>query len=294
MMATTNITGNGTQTKTFDGLVSVDVFQSISFSAVNILLSITATLGNSLILVALHKESSLYPPSKLLYGCLATTDFLVGLVTQPLYATYWISVVYEHWSLFWYARDAVFISSHALCSVSLSTLTAISVDRLLALLLGLRYKKIVTLRRTYIILAIVWALSLVAGICSYLNYSIAIRCSFVGISSCLVILVASYTEIFRALSHHQASQPNALNMVRYRKALHSAVWVQLGLIVCYVPYFTLIILCEVRCPNDIRIEGIAIVLVFFNSTLNPFLYCWKITEVRQAVKQTIRQAISCA
>ena len=46
-------------------------------------------------------------------------------------------------------------SYHALCSVSLSTLTAISVDRLLALLLGLRYKEIVTLRRGYIILAIV-------------------------------------------------------------------------------------------------------------------------------------------
>ena len=282
------------QTKTFEGLVSVDVFQSISFSAFNILLSITATLGNSLILVALHRESSLHPPSKLLHRCLATTDVLVGLVTQPLYATYWISVVHEHWSLFWYARDAVFISSHALCSMSLSTLTAISVDRLLALLLGLRYKKTVTLRRTYIILAIVWALCLVAGICSYLNYRKAIRCSFVGISSCLVILVASYTKIFGALSHNQASQPNALNMVRYRKALHSAVWVQLGLIVCYVPYFTSIILCDVRCPNDIRIEGMAIVLVFLNSTLNPFLYCWKISEVRQAVKQTIRQAISYA
>ena len=185
-------------------------------------------------------------------------------------------------------------SYHALCSVSLSTLTAISVDRLLALLLGLRYKEIVTLRRGYIILAIVWAVCLVAGMCSYLNYRIAIRCSFISTSSCLIVLVASYTKIFRALSHHQESQPNALSMVRYRKALHSAVWVHLALIVCYVPYFTLIILCEVRCPNDIRIEGMAIVLVFFNSSLNPFLYCWKIIEVRQAVKQIIRQAISCA
>ena len=174
MMATTNITGNGTQTKPFEGLFSVDVFQSISFSAVNILLSIAATLGNSLILVALHKESSLYPLSKFLYRC------LVGLVTQPLYATYWMSVVHEHWGLFRYARDAGFISSHAFCSVSLSTLTVISVDRLLALLLGLRYKEIVTLRRTYIILAIVWAVCLVAGMCSYLNYRIAIRCSMTG------------------------------------------------------------------------------------------------------------------
>ena len=90
MTAMTNITGNETQTKTFEGsecsLVWVGEFkqQSVSLSAVNILLSITATLGNSLILVALHKESSLHSPSKLLYRCLATTDLLIGLVTQPL------------------------------------------------------------------------------------------------------------------------------------------------------------------------------------------------------------------
>ena len=41
--------------------------QLIFLSIVNIFLSITAVLGNSLILVALHKETSLHPPSKLLY-----------------------------------------------------------------------------------------------------------------------------------------------------------------------------------------------------------------------------------
>ena len=101
MMETKNITGNETHTPLFEESLRSPVWvgefkqQSISFSAVNILLSITAILGNSLILVALHKESSLHPPSKLLYRCLATTDLLVGLVSQPLYATYWMSVVHE-------------------------------------------------------------------------------------------------------------------------------------------------------------------------------------------------------
>ena len=91
-MAITNLTGSGTHTKTFDESLCSPLWlgdfkqQSISFSVVNILLSITAILGNSLILIALHKESSLHPPSKLLYRCLATTDLLVGLVNQPLYA----------------------------------------------------------------------------------------------------------------------------------------------------------------------------------------------------------------
>ena len=312
-MATTNITGSGPQTKTFERLICSPVWEvnfkqhPISFSAINILLSITATLANSLILVALHKESSLHPPSKLLYRCLATTDLLVGLVNQPLYAAYWMSVVYEHWSFCRYAKDAIIISSYVLCGVSLMTMTAISVDRLLAMLLGLRYKEIVTLRRTYIILAIVWIGCLIAGSFSHLNYRTIFWYTFTSISSCLVISIASYTKIFRALSHHQAQiqdharqqpmQPNALNMARYRKAVYSALWVQLALVVCYVPKFTVeivIFLSATRFSNFFLIYGMANVLVFFNSTLNPFLYCWKISEVRRAVKQTIRQAICYA
>ena len=132
MMATTNLSESRTHTQTFDESLCSSVWagefkqQSISFSAVNILLSITATLGNSLILVALHKESSLHPPSKLLYRCLATTDLLVGLVTQPIYVTYWMSVVHEHWSLCRYARDANIIPGYALFGVSLLKATAIS------------------------------------------------------------------------------------------------------------------------------------------------------------------------
>ena len=42
-------------------------------SALNIFLSITAFLGDTLVLVALHRETSLHPPSKLLYRNLAIT-----------------------------------------------------------------------------------------------------------------------------------------------------------------------------------------------------------------------------
>ena len=230
---------------------------------------------------------------------------LVCLVTQPLYATYWM--VHEHWSLFRYARAAVYISDYVLCSVSLSTLTAISVDRLLAMMLGLRYKEIVRLRRTYIILAIVWVVCLVASLFFHLNYRIAFWCSLIATPSFLMISIASYTKIFRALGHHQAqiqdhvqqqpSQPNALNMARYRKAVYNALWVQLALVVCYVPLFMIkivIFLSTKRFLNLFIFLGMENVLVFFNSTLNPFLYCWKISEGRRAVKLTIRQAICYA
>ena len=262
----------------------------------HILFSVTAFLGNSLILVSLHKESSLHPPSKLLYRCLATTDLLVGLVAQPLYATLSFSN--------FYINNAVIITSHMLCGVSLLTMTAISVDRLLALLLGLRYRQIVTLKRTYIILANFWVLSLVASLSTIFKTKIIFSYGRILIPICLVISITSYTKIFSALRHHQAhvqdhsqqqpSQPSALNVARYRKAVYSALWVQLALVVCYAPYGIVeIVLSKTYSSHLWAFRDITIVLVYFNSTLNPFLYCWKISEVRQAVKQTIRQALCC-
>ena len=169
MMARNNLTGGGVQMETYQELLCSPSLagrlqqQSIYLAVVNVILSLTAILGNFLILVALRKESSLHPPSKLLYRCLATTDLLVGLVSQPLYAIYWISIANEHWNLCRYTRDAAYMTGNALCGVSLGTMTAITVDRLLAMLLGLRYKQTVTLKRTNIILAASWVLSGVAA-----------------------------------------------------------------------------------------------------------------------------------
>ena len=307
-MSTTNFSSGRSHTESFQellcspSLMSGHQQLSICFVAVDILLSITAFFGNSLILVSLYKESSLHPPSKLLYRCLATTDLLVGLVAQPLYATYWMSVVQEHWSLCRYVRDATYITGYVLFLVSLMTMTAISVDRLLALMLGLRYKQIVTLKRTYIIVTTFWVFNLVASLSGFFYHRIIFMYSSLVISFCLVISFASYTKIFCTLRYHQAqvgdqqrtSQTNALNMARFRKAVDSALWVQLALVVCYAPMYTVEIVVTRTNKYSLLlvvVRKVAIILLYFNSTLNPFLYCWKISEVRQAVKRTLKEAL---
>ena len=308
-MSTTNFSSGRSHTKSFQELLcspslggGLQQQLSICFLAVDILLSIAAFAGNSLILVALHKESSLHPPSKLLYRCLATTDLLVGLVAQPLDALCWMSVVQEHWSLCRYARDAASTTGRVLSLVSLMTMTAISVDRLLALLLGLRYKQIVTLKRTYIIVTTFWVFTLVASLCGIFYRRIILLYSRLVTSFCLIISLASYTKIFCTLRYHQAqvgdqqqpSQTNALNMARFRRAVNSALWVQLALVVCYAPACTVnIVLAHTKKYSFLLVViwKVAFILLCFNSTLNPFLYCWKISEVREAVRQTIKEAL---
>ena len=152
----TNFTDLKAISKTFRGLSCSVEFtrglhnEQIFLSVVNILLSISAFLGNTLILVALHKETSLHPPSKLLYRNLAITDLCVGIIADPLQVAYFISVVNERSDICDYTFLLTTFTGYVLCLVSLLTVTAISVDRLLALLLGLRYRQDVTLTRAFV------------------------------------------------------------------------------------------------------------------------------------------------
>ena len=274
----------------------------IFLSALNIFFFVTAFLGNTLILVALHKETSLHPPSKLLYRNLAITDLCVGIIAEPLYVTYFTSVVNERWDICYHANWAKDFSSYTLCSVSLLTLTAISVDRLLALLLGLRYRQVVTLRRTRITVIGFWILSILGASTIIWNLLIFTWYQYIVAALCPVTTIFAYTKIFFTLRHNQIHVPNhaaqgqpsqaiPLNIARYRKAVYSALWVQGTLVICYLPYGTVVALQPQRgmSLSIYRAQQFTATLLYSNSSLNPLLYCWKIREVRQAVKVTLRQ-----
>ena len=274
-------------------------------SVLNIFLSITSFLGNALIVAALRKESSLNSPSKLLLRCLAMTDLCVGLISEPLAVAYWMSVLNDRWNICPYLSAASLISGGMLSGVSLSTMTAISVDRLLALLLGLRYRQVVTLKRTYMIVIALWVLPAAIITTFFWNFLITLLLIVIAESLCLVTSTIAYTKIFLTLRRrrvqlqHQSQQLNQttpLNLARYKKAVYSALWLQLTLVACYFPQG----IVSALAPNIglsstvfLAIQYTA-TLVFLNSSLNPILYCWKMQEVRQAVKDTIRQVLCCS
>ena len=271
--------------------------------ALNIFFVVTAFLGNTLILVALHKETSLHLPSKLLYRNLAITDLCVGVIAEPLFETYFTSVVNERWDICYYAHWAVLYSALILCIVSLLTMAAISMDRLFALLLGLRYRQVVTYRRTCITVTGFWILSIVGASTLFLNRRITSWFQYIVTALCQVTTIFAYAKIFVTLRHNQIhvqnhaaqgqpSQAISLNIARYRKAVYSALLVQGTLGICYLPYNIAVFLTPQRGMPPLSIylaRKFTGSMVFLNSSLNPLLYCGKIREVRQAVKETLRQ-----
>ncbi|XP_078371395.1 adenosine receptor A1-like [Oculina patagonica] len=282
---------------------------AIFFVALNIFLSITASLGNALILISLHKVSSIHPPTKLLFRCLAVTDFCVGLISQPLYAIQvMLFITNINTNLLYYVVPVNFASSLVLCGVSILTSTAISIDRLLALWLGLRYKQTVTLRRVGTVVICFWLLSCALGGWSYSSWKVNINITVLIVLIILSLLtsVFSYTKIYFRLRDHQnqlqqqlhvnQGQPKnggeiALNIARYKRVVSSIAWVQLALITCYLPFsvYSMLTMHGWMFLKDPLIADLFVFsCLYLNSSMNPILYSWKIREVRQAVKNTVK------
>ena len=265
-------------------------------------MSITSFLGNALILIALHKESSLHPPSKLLLRSLATTDLCVGLISQPLLATYCMSLANEQGNMFRYALAAAFATGNIFCGVSVLTLTAISVDRLLALSLGLRYKLVVTSKRTYVIVIAIWVVCTVSSGIEFWNPLIILWCGIIISPLCVIISSFSCAKIFFSLRQHQnqvqahvqpPNQTNQLNIARYKKAVSTAIWLLLTLVACYQPLTIVLVLMSFSgLSSSLCYAWIyTCTLLYLNSSLNPILYYCKLEEVKQAVKNTIGQVL---
>lgn len=68
----------------------------VCFSVINTLLGITAIVGNTVILLALHKETSLYQTSKSLIRNVVVSDPCVGIVELVFFAC-WVSFLQVRW-----------------------------------------------------------------------------------------------------------------------------------------------------------------------------------------------------
>ena len=300
-----NITGEGNYTGKLNQALSTPPAGMVEFlSALNIFLSITAAVGNVLILIALKNGSSIHPPTKLFFRCLAVTDLCVGLIVQPIYATYVISrIIKINVTVLYYVSKIYGASAFILCGVSAFTSTAISVDRLLALLLGLRYRHVVKLKRVRVVITCFWLIAASHGWLWVWNRNIAKKASSVTLPLCVVTSFFCYTRIHLKLRYQQAQVQNnvphgqqngegiPLNIARYKKTVSNIMWVQLALVVCYVPFGIESGIYKDETEHFVT-RVAASTLVLLNSSINPVLYCWKIREVKQAVKGTIRRLCS--
>ena len=135
-------------------------------AAVMILFFLIAFTWNILIISSIIWKNLLKQPAHLLLLNLAITDLLVSICVMPINITSEIALEY-----IFGGSDRIRCSVcqtgiifTLLSSVSLHNIALLSLDRFLFLYLPLRYKKVVTFKRTLVILVAVWVLCIALSI----------------------------------------------------------------------------------------------------------------------------------
>ena len=275
--------------------------QVIYLSVIFIFLGITATVGNTLILIALRKNTLLHQPSKVLLRNLVASDLCIGFV-QLVYGAVGIFILQGWWQICRLAFFVNTIATNISITVSLWTITAISVDRLFALLLNLRYRQVVTIGKVYAAAIASW----LCGISTATLWCFSLDAWKVLFGTnkavCLCTSPYSYTRTFFTLCHQHTqvhinlreseNQTSRVGMRPYRRTVFSALWLLLALLLCYSPYFLLAPFAFRQIENNLSSAftipfTTTALLMYFNSTLNPILHCWRIKEVRRAVKDIL-------
>ena len=265
-------------------------------------LMLTSITDNALVLAAILRTPSLRSvPSTIFLCSLAITDFLVGLVVQPVYIANEL-----HHSIGGPLVKVERFMSLFLCGVSLATITAISVDRFLALHYHVTYANLMTTKRAMSALASLWFVSILLLCLAVWKSEVVVR-PIVGVvvTICFVISSASYIKIFFIVRHHQihirAQQqavnsfnisvniPDSNNIILSKKhALKTFIYF-ICMVCCYLPYLSYSLL---RTTSVIGYEvnwTFAETVVFLNSSVNPFLYCWCNREIRTSAVKVVRK-----
>ena len=253
---------------------------------------------NILSIHAMRKTSSLPKPLKTLLLSLAVSDLGVGLLAQPLFIARMVNPTYP------ICRTSLYIIVRLLGNASFFTVVAISVDRFLAIHLHLRYQELVTHKRVVTAVILIWVLCVsfpIILIMSSKNIGASIVfLTIVGF--CFIITAVVNCKICSTVQHHRnqiqvqqlqeaQNAQNTESAARQRKSAVSTFYVFLVFLVCHLPDYCLGIAHLIFEPSTALIDVLqaySLTLVFFDSSLNPVIYCWRMKHIRHAMIDVLR------
>ena len=111
----------------------------------------------------------------------------------------------------------------------------------------------------------------------------------------LAIIPFVWIKIYQIVRHHQAqiqdqmaTASKSFNMARFRNSAINVFLVSVIVLVCYTPLLVSnICLVANLIPLNVVSLEICYIFVLLNSSLNPFVYFWRQSDLRAQAKQLV-------
>ncbi|GAB1599561.1 adenosine receptor A2a-like, partial [Argonauta hians] len=283
-----------------------------SYIALEAVVAALTVLGNAAVLLVFVRHPQLRTPSNYYIVSLAVADLLVGLLAIPF-------AVLGHVGL---PRDfnvCLFMNSllMLLCTASILSLVALTVDRYWAIFKPFHYKRSVNRRTSAVVICISWILSILIGLFPVFGWNKGRpplpRCFFLEVMDLYYLLfiyvvtilfpsffiIAVYLMIYRTVRRHlrianhqhsSAGVQSKESAERDAKTAKSVLIIVFLFLVSWFPLYTInaiMLFCGERCNIPPKLMNFSIILSHANSVWNPGLYAWGLSDFREALYKVV-------
>ena len=133
---------------------------------------------------------------------------------------------------------------------------------------------------------------------------VPIASMFKGVTgfACFAISSLAYFKVFRIIRQHQqqiranthfrGARQAAIDFEKYKRSVHTIILIMLLFLLCYLPYIlssVFLKFLDISYATTLKLLHSGTTAMMMCSSLNPFLYIWRLKEIRQEGKQMIRK-----
>ena len=284
--------------------ITAPTYLSFSSASFSILSAVVATVGNFLVILAvfLDPNKDLRSPFNYFLVNLGLADLTVGLISSPLSAIYHIyeGLKRPNQQFAVWMRITYFTS----CTASLLSLTALALDRCVAITYPLLYRSKLSPFRSFLVSFLVWVVSILLSLVYFVVGFNKFWFVFANtaVTATFAVMIFTNVKIFKYLrcqihqwdAIHDSTEENLAmkQAVKREKKITKTLLIVLAIFLAfYVPScicIYIINLCTTcNCVFIHWARDIQFVLVMMNSGVNPFVYAWRLQSYRKAFKSIL-------
>lgn len=272
----------------------------------SILISIVVSVGNFLVVIAViwNPYKDLRTPFNYFVANLSFADLLVGLILGPLSAIFYIFEGLDMLNLFQSFTDMVHVVYFTFCTASLLSLTALALDRYLAIMHPLSYRTHLNPVRVLLISVLLWIVSILLSMIYFIVGSNRYRFIFANTAVAVTIIELIFTNA-KILKHlrqqmhqwdtlHESTEENLIMkrlMMWEKKMTKTLVIVMLLFLAFYLPSYVFICIINLCTDCDCMfihwIRDIQWLLVMTTSAVNPFVYACRLESYRRVFRSIV-------